>query len=86
MALKQAMTPEFRVYQRQVVANCRALAETLMELGYKVVTGTNRKCWTAPPLTPGRGCPCSLGWHFKPRTEAWVLQPRLCIICHWHVM
>uniref|UniRef100_A0A8C9J7P7 Serine hydroxymethyltransferase n=1 Tax=Panthera tigris altaica TaxID=74533 RepID=A0A8C9J7P7_PANTA len=39
VALKQAMTPEFRVYQRQVVANCRALAETLMELGYKVVTG-----------------------------------------------
>ncbi|XP_029783879.1 serine hydroxymethyltransferase, cytosolic-like [Suricata suricatta] len=33
------MTPEFRMYQRQVVANCRALAETLMELGYKVVTG-----------------------------------------------
>lgn len=39
MALKQAMTPEFRIYQRQVVANCRALAETLMELGYTVVTG-----------------------------------------------
>uniref|UniRef100_A0ABI7XTY9 Serine hydroxymethyltransferase n=1 Tax=Felis catus TaxID=9685 RepID=A0ABI7XTY9_FELCA len=39
VALKQAMTPEFRMYQRQVVANCRALAETLMELGYKVVTG-----------------------------------------------
>lgn len=34
------MTPEFRVYQHQVVANCRVLAETLMELGYKVVTGT----------------------------------------------
>uniref|UniRef100_A0A452TIN7 Serine hydroxymethyltransferase n=1 Tax=Ursus maritimus TaxID=29073 RepID=A0A452TIN7_URSMA len=39
VALKQAMTPEFRLYQRQVVANCRVLAETLMELGYKVVTG-----------------------------------------------
>ncbi|XP_016051966.1 PREDICTED: serine hydroxymethyltransferase, cytosolic isoform X2 [Miniopterus natalensis] len=39
VALKQAMTPEFRVYQRQVVANCRVLAATLMELGYKVVTG-----------------------------------------------
>lgn len=42
MALKQALTPEFRLYQRQVVANCRVLAETLMELGYKVVTGTNK--------------------------------------------
>ena len=39
MALKQAMTPEFRLYQRQVLANCRALAEALMGLGYKVVTG-----------------------------------------------
>ncbi|KAM7068092.1 serine hydroxymethyltransferase, cytosolic isoform 2-T3 [Molossus nigricans] len=39
VALKQALTPEFRLYQRQVVANCRALAQTLMELGYKIVTG-----------------------------------------------
>uniref|UniRef100_A0A5F5PRQ8 Serine hydroxymethyltransferase n=1 Tax=Equus caballus TaxID=9796 RepID=A0A5F5PRQ8_HORSE len=39
VALKQAMTPEFRLYQRQVVANCRALAESLMALGYTVVTG-----------------------------------------------
>uniref|UniRef100_A0AAA9TCG0 Serine hydroxymethyltransferase n=2 Tax=Bos TaxID=9903 RepID=A0AAA9TCG0_BOVIN len=39
VALKQAMTPEFRAYQRQVVANCRALAEALMGLGYRVVTG-----------------------------------------------
>lgn len=61
VALKQAMTPEFRVYQRQVVANCRALAETLMELGYKVVTGTNRKCWMAPPTDPGTGVPLLLG-------------------------
>lgn len=42
VALKQAMTPEFRVYQLQVVANCRALAATLMELGYTIVTGTFR--------------------------------------------
>lgn len=48
MALKQAMTPEFRLYQRQVVANCRALAESLMALGYTVVTGTDGKCWLAP--------------------------------------
>uniref|UniRef100_A0A9L0K730 Serine hydroxymethyltransferase n=1 Tax=Equus asinus TaxID=9793 RepID=A0A9L0K730_EQUAS len=39
VALKQAMTPEFRLYQRQVVTNCRALAESLMALGYTVVTG-----------------------------------------------
>ncbi|XP_051988371.1 serine hydroxymethyltransferase, cytosolic-like isoform X1 [Xyrauchen texanus] len=39
VALKQALTPEFKTYQMQVLANCRALAATLMEKGYKVVTG-----------------------------------------------
>uniref|UniRef100_A0A2K5DUE3 Serine hydroxymethyltransferase n=1 Tax=Aotus nancymaae TaxID=37293 RepID=A0A2K5DUE3_AOTNA len=39
VALKQAMTLEFKVYQHQVVANCRALSEALTELGYKIVTG-----------------------------------------------
>uniref|UniRef100_A0A8D2B2C5 Serine hydroxymethyltransferase n=1 Tax=Sciurus vulgaris TaxID=55149 RepID=A0A8D2B2C5_SCIVU len=39
VALKQAMTTEFKIYQLQVVANCRALAEALMELGYNIVTG-----------------------------------------------
>lgn len=39
MALKQAMTPEFRVYQRQVVANCKALAAALLGMGYHIVTG-----------------------------------------------
>ncbi|KAK2916564.1 hypothetical protein QQF64_025104 [Cirrhinus molitorella] len=39
VALKQALTPEFKTYQLQVLANCKALAVTLMEKGYKVVTG-----------------------------------------------
>uniref|UniRef100_A0A8D0GJA1 Serine hydroxymethyltransferase n=1 Tax=Sphenodon punctatus TaxID=8508 RepID=A0A8D0GJA1_SPHPU len=39
VALKQAMTPEFKVYQQQVVANCKALAATMIELGYSIVTG-----------------------------------------------
>lgn len=39
MALKQAMTTEFKIYQLQVVANCRALSEALTDLGYKIVTG-----------------------------------------------
>lgn len=42
MALRQAMTPEFKAYQQQVVANCRALAAALMELGYDIVTGKGR--------------------------------------------
>uniref|UniRef100_A0AAY4BSL9 Serine hydroxymethyltransferase n=1 Tax=Denticeps clupeoides TaxID=299321 RepID=A0AAY4BSL9_9TELE len=39
VALKQALTPEFKVYQKQVLANCRALASTLIDKGYKIVTG-----------------------------------------------
>jgi glycine hydroxymethyltransferase len=35
----EAMQPEFAGYQRQVVANARALAETLVEQGFRVVSG-----------------------------------------------
>ncbi|GAB1296184.1 Serine hydroxymethyltransferase, cytosolic [Apodemus speciosus] len=38
VALKQAMTTEFKIYQLQVLANCRALSDALTELGYKIVT------------------------------------------------
>ncbi|XP_078273939.1 serine hydroxymethyltransferase, cytosolic isoform X1 [Rhinoraja longicauda] len=38
VALKQAMTVEFKVYQKQVVSNCKALSTAMMDLGYKVVT------------------------------------------------
>jgi len=39
VALKQADTPEFRDYARQVRANSRALAETLTSHGYKLTSG-----------------------------------------------
>ncbi|WP_438314165.1 serine hydroxymethyltransferase [Candidatus Caldatribacterium sp. SIUC1] len=39
VALKEARTPEFAAYQRQVVANARALAEALKERGYRLVSG-----------------------------------------------
>ncbi|XP_060753345.1 serine hydroxymethyltransferase, cytosolic-like isoform X1 [Tachysurus vachellii] len=39
VALKQALTPEFKAYQVQVLANCRTLATSLIEKGYKIVTG-----------------------------------------------
>ena len=39
VALRQATTPEFKAYQQQVVANCRALSAALTELGYDIVTG-----------------------------------------------
>jgi len=39
VCLKLAAAPEFKVYQQQVIKNCRALAGRLMELGYKLVSG-----------------------------------------------
>jgi len=39
VALKEALTEEFREYQRQIVKNAKALAETLMEEGLRLVTG-----------------------------------------------
>lgn len=39
VALKQAMTPEFKMYQQQVVKNCQALAARLSHHGYNIVTG-----------------------------------------------
>lgn len=39
VALKQAMSPEFKAYQTQVLANCKALSSALIDYGYKIVTG-----------------------------------------------
>ncbi len=39
VAFKEAMTDEFRAYQRQTVANARALAEALAERGFRIVSG-----------------------------------------------
>lgn len=38
-ALKQAQTPEFLSYQRQVVANAKLLADLLQEKGYTCISG-----------------------------------------------
>ncbi|MDE0004234.1 MAG: serine hydroxymethyltransferase [Rhodospirillaceae bacterium] len=39
VALAEAAQPEFRAYQSQVLANARCMAATLMERGYKIVSG-----------------------------------------------
>ena len=39
VALKEAMQPEFKVYQQQVLQNSRAMAEVMMGRGYKVISG-----------------------------------------------
>ena len=39
VALKEALQPEFRAYQQQVVKNARAMAGVFIERGYKIVSG-----------------------------------------------
>jgi len=39
VAFKEAMSPEFKTYQQQVVNNARAMAEVFMSRGYDVVSG-----------------------------------------------
>ncbi|AGM40565.1 serine hydroxymethyltransferase [Spiribacter salinus M19-40] len=39
IAFREAQDPEFQVYQEKVIANARAMANTVMERGYDVVSG-----------------------------------------------
>ena len=39
VALKEAMTPEFKIYAAQIVKNAKTLAAELMSKGYELVTG-----------------------------------------------
>lgn len=39
VALNEALSPGFKLYQQQVVANARALADGLAQCGYRVVSG-----------------------------------------------
>ena len=39
VALKQAASEEFKAYQTQVLKNCHAMAETLVQKGHTLVSG-----------------------------------------------
>ena len=39
VAFKEALTPEFREYQRQIVSNAKALAEAMITQGFRLVSG-----------------------------------------------
>ncbi|MCX2861779.1 serine hydroxymethyltransferase [Paucibacter sp. PLA-PC-4] len=39
VAFKEALTPEFKTYQEQVVKNAKVLADTLIERGLRIVSG-----------------------------------------------
>lgn len=52
VALKEALTPEFREYQRQVKANAKALAQRLTEDGLRIVSGGTENHLMLVDLTP----------------------------------
>ena len=39
VAFKEALDPEFKAYQQQVVKNAQAMAKTIIERGYRIVSG-----------------------------------------------
>ncbi|WP_018948668.1 serine hydroxymethyltransferase [Thioalkalivibrio sp. ALMg11] len=39
VAFKEALEPEFKTYQKQVIANARAMAEVLVKRGFDIVSG-----------------------------------------------
>ncbi|MBI2373253.1 MAG: serine hydroxymethyltransferase [Deltaproteobacteria bacterium] len=39
VALKEALSPEFKAYQRQIVANAKAMADAFLSRGYRLVSG-----------------------------------------------
>jgi glycine hydroxymethyltransferase len=52
VALKEAATPEFRMYAHQIVANAKALAAALTERGYSLVSGGTDNHLILMDLTP----------------------------------
>jgi glycine hydroxymethyltransferase len=56
VALGEALKPEYREYGRQIVRNCKALAESLMKNGVKLVTNGTENHMALIDLTPfGKG-------------------------------
>ena len=57
VALREALTPDWRAYQRQIVANAKALAGALLRRGYRLVTGGTDTHLMLVDLTARRGSP-----------------------------
>jgi glycine hydroxymethyltransferase len=56
VALGEALKPEFKEYGKQIVKNCKALAEALMKKGIKLVTNGTDNHMLLIDLTPfGKG-------------------------------
>ena len=65
VAFKEALDPAFKRYQRQVIVNARALAETLVERGLRIVSGRTESHLMLVDLRPkgitGKAAEAALG-------------------------
>ncbi|HMN82305.1 MAG TPA: serine hydroxymethyltransferase [Burkholderiaceae bacterium] len=65
VAFKEALTPEFKAYQQQVVQNADALARTLIERGLRIVSGRTESHVMLVDLRPknitGKAAEAALG-------------------------
>ncbi len=52
VALKQAMTPEFKEYQRQIIVNAKHMAQRMSDLGFRIVSGGTDNHLFLVDLTP----------------------------------
>src|SRR6266704_3343768 len=52
VAFREAQTPEWRVYQAQIIKNAKALAKALLALGYRLVSGGTDTHLLLVDLTP----------------------------------
>lgn len=66
VAFKEALEPAFKTYQQQVVANAKALAETLVEKGFRIVSGRTESHVMLVDLRSrgitGKDAEAALGW------------------------
>jgi glycine hydroxymethyltransferase len=65
VAFKEALSPEFKAYQQQVVDNARVLAETLVKRGLRIVSGRTESHMMLVDLrakhTTGKAAEAALG-------------------------
>src|SRR5476651_1191910 len=65
VAFKEALSPEFKAYQQQVVDNARVLAETLVKRGLRIVSGRTESYLMLVDLRPkgitGKAAETALG-------------------------
>lgn len=75
------MSPEFKAYQMQVLANCTALSSALIDHGYKIVTGEFHCRLFSKVFTPKRFhfCPDLSSVHRHPHYIMYIFPNLFCL-------